>query len=217
MASPLVSASLLSADPLYLADEVSSIEKAGIDLHHVDVMDGHFVPNLTFGPPLIKKLKTIATVPLDVHLMISNPEDVLDQYIQAGSDWLTFHVEAHTQCKPLLEKIKSNTIKAGLSIKPKTPVSALEPYLDSLDLILVMSVEPGFGGQAFLPETFEKIQKIRELLKSKNLLKAVHISVDGGVSSKNSSKLLDSGATCLVSGSFLYKAENKNEAVDSLR
>lgn len=217
MSHTLVSASLLAANPLYYQEEVRSIEKAGIDFHHIDVMDGHFVPNLTFGPPLIKKLKTIATVPLDVHLMISNPEEVMDQYIDAGSDLITFHIEATSKPETLLKKIRQNKIKSGISIKPSTSIETLEPLLESLDLILIMSVEPGFGGQAFIPETDNKLEALQNLLKKNNHRSPLLISVDGGVNASNAQRLQDKGANCLVSGSYLYKAESRKEAIQRLR
>ena len=217
MGKSLVSASLLSADPMHLAEEIQAIEKAGINLHHIDVMDGHFVPNLTFGPPLIKKLSSIVTLPLDVHLMISNPEDVIDQYISAGSNYLTFHLEASKNPLGLLKKIRQNHIKTGISIKPATPVQMLAPLLEELDLILIMSVEPGFGGQAFIPETYSKLNELRELLKSHPKKLKPLISIDGGVNNSNAKKLVSSGANCLVSGSYLYKANNRKIASDSLK
>lgn len=217
MSSTLVSASLLSADFLHLATDLKKAEEAGIDWHHVDVMDGHFVPNLTFGPPLIKELKKITRIPLDVHLMISNPDDVMEQYLEAGSDLLTFHLEASEDPKTLLKRIKEYDTKSGLSIKPGTAVSELEPYLEDLDLILVMSVEPGFSGQSFISESYEKLKELSILLEQKNLKEKIIVSVDGGVSDKNAKELVQAGVNCLVTGSYFYKAKDRETSVKALK
>ena len=217
MPKTLVSASLLSADPLNLKHELKLIEEAGIDWHHVDVMDGHFVKNLTFGPPLIKAIKRVSTKTLDVHLMISNPEETASQYIEAGADYLTVHIEALKNPEDFLKSLEKKSIKVGLSLKPKTPAKVLEPFLPLLDLILVMSVEPGFGGQAFIEESYEKIRELSSMIQKQNLEKQILISVDGGVKDENAPKLQKAGAHCLVAGSFLYKAKDKNKAVLSLK
>ena len=213
----LVSASLLSADPLNLKHDLKLIEEAGIDWHHVDVMDGHFVKNLTFGPPLLKAIKKVSTKALDVHLMISNPEETAFQYIEAGADYLTVHIEALKNPEAFLKNLKKKSIKVGLSLKPKTSAKVLEPFLHLLDLILVMSVEPGFGGQAFIEESYEKVKELSSMLQEQNLEKKVLISVDGGVNNENAPKLQKAGARCLVAGSFLYKAKNRSKAVLSLK
>jgi len=217
MSSTLVSASLLSADILNLEKDLKSAEEAQIDWHHVDVMDGHFVPNLTFGPPLVHALKKISTIPLDVHLMISNPDDVLNQYLEAGADCLTFHVEATKNQKLLLQKIRSFGARSGLSLKPKTSVEEITPYLEDLDLVLIMCVEPGFSGQNFLPESLKKIEDLNTLLKKHHFEKKILISVDGGVSDKNAKALTEAGARCLVTGSYFYKAKDRKQSVLALK
>ncbi len=217
MSSTLVSASLLSADILNLEKDLKSAEESYIDWHHVDVMDGHFVPNLTFGPPLVHALKKVSKLPLDVHLMISNPEEVLSQYLEAGADCLTFHVEATKNQKNLLQKIRNHGARSGLSLKPKTSVKEILPYLEDLDLILIMSVEPGFSGQNFLPDSIKKIEELRNLLKKYHLEKKILISVDGGVSDQNAKALTQAGARCLVTGSYFYKAKDRKQSVAALK
>ena len=212
-----ISPSILSADFSQLGNEIKRLEEGGADMIHVDVMDGHFVKNLTFGPPLIKALKKVTQKTLDVHLMISNPEETAFQYVEAGADYLTVHIEALKEPESFLENLKARSVKVGLSIKPNTPIEKLKPFLTYLDLILVMSVEPGFGGQAFIESSFDKVKSISNQLQNSSLKDKVILSVDGGVSSQNAHRLISSGANCLVAGSFLYKSDNRLKAVQSLK
>ncbi|MBQ7449822.1 ribulose-phosphate 3-epimerase [bacterium] len=208
----IVAPSILSADFSCLKEEIEKVENSGADWIHVDVMDGHFVPNLTIGAPVVKCIRKITTLPLDVHLMIENPEKYLDDFISAGSDIITFHYETVENPFDLISKIKEKGIKAGISIKPKTEAEAILPYINELDLVLVMTVEPGFGGQKFMNECALKIKKIRENA-SDNLI----IEVDGGINSETAKICKDYGANALVSGNYIYKAQDTKKAIESLR
>ncbi|MFA6600677.1 MAG: ribulose-phosphate 3-epimerase [Candidatus Omnitrophota bacterium] len=205
-----IAPSLLSADFGRLAEEIRSIEEAGCDLLHVDVMDGHFVPNITIGPVVVQSIRKYATRPLDVHLMIENPSRYIEEFRRAGSDWITIHVEAEPDIAGTLAKIRSLGAKAGLSLRPKTPLSAIEPYLSQADLLLVMSVEPGFGGQSFMPDMMEKVRALRP--KYKGL-----ISVDGGVNLKTVDEVLRAGADIIVSGTGVFGEKDRPAAIRRLR
>ncbi len=212
----LVAPSILSADFANLERDIKKIEHAGADWVHVDVMDGKFVPNLTIGAPVVKSLRKVSKLVYDVHLMIHNPEDFIDAFIKAGSDIITLHYES--DCKNLndtLEYIKKAGIKAGLSIKPKTPVSVIAEYLDLIDLILIMTVEPGFGGQKFMTSCVPKITESFELIKQHN--KNIDIEVDGGINTETAKIVVNAGANVLVAGSYVYNATNIKEAIDSLK
>lgn len=164
MKNVLISPSILSADPLHLAEEIHDIESSGADWHHIDVMDGHFVPNLTCGIPLIKALKKVVSKPLDVHIMVSNPDEVVKQYIEAGADILTFHIEAAKDPDTIIHLLKENNVKVGIAINPESDPKVVFPYANKIDLILVMGVHPGFGGQSFIPSTLEKISSLNPIL-----------------------------------------------------
>lgn len=212
----LIAPSILSANLLSLHAEIAALEKAGADRIHIDVMDGVFVPNLTFGPVLIKALKGATTLPLDVHLMIDNPERSLDHYIQAGADILTIHAESCVHLDRALDYIKSQKVKAGVALNPATHESALEYVIDKLDQVLVMSVNPGFSGQHFLHSAINKIKAIKAMLVRSHNTQCI-ISVDGGINEKTATKTVVAGANCLVAGSFIFSAKDYALAIRALK
>lgn len=212
----LVSASLLGCDLADLSGEIKSIEKAGADWLHCDVMDGEFVNNISFGTPVLKCIKNVASVPLDTHLMINDPIRYIDDYAQLGSNNITFHLEAADDPQVVIDRIHSHGISAGISIKPATPAADVKPFLGSVDLVLVMTVDPGFGGQKFIPDTLEKISEIRDLLDSMGR-SDVHIEVDGGVNDKTVKLCREAGADVMVSGSYIFGAQDRSAAVRSLK
>lgn len=206
----LLAPSLLSADFSRLAEEVRDVEKAGADWLHVDVMDGHFVPNLTIGPLVVKAIRKVTKMPLDVHLMIEEPVRYIAEFKMAGADWITIHLEAEKEVRKTLREIRNLGAKAGISLRPKTPVQELYPFLEDLDLILVMSVEPGFAGQAFMPETMEKVRLLRDHFSKL-------ISVDGGVDPKTAPQALEAGADVLVAGSAIFGKKERGQAITEFR
>ncbi len=210
-----VAPSLLSADFLHLEDEVKAVCAAGADLLHIDVMDGHFVPNLTFGPAITKAIQKTSSVPLDVHLMVENVPSFVELFLPLKPKFITFHAEAHHHPIRLLEHIKKAGVNAGLVLNPHTPVSTLKHLIEFVDIVLLMSVNPGFGGQEFLPLVYDKIKELRELIDKKNA--KVFIEVDGGVNGLNAANLEQAGADILVAGSYIFDSKDYKTAISSLK
>ena len=210
-----ISPSILSADFCRLGEEVRAMEKAGADYIHVDVMDGHFVPNLTVGPPIVKAVRRCTSLPLDVHLMIQRPDDFLSEFAKAGANILTVHVEAVTHLHRTLSEIKKLGMRAGVSLNPSTPVCLIEPALDYADLVLVMSVNPGFGGQELIPEVLSKIKEIRRLIAQKG--RPVELEVDGGIKVDNIGVVAKAGADVFVSGSGIFGTPDYAKTIAVMR
>jgi ribulose-phosphate 3-epimerase len=216
MKTKKISPSLLSADFSNIEKEIKMVEQGGADLLHVDIMDGHFVPNLTFGPFIVKAIKRVATVPLDVHLMIENPGDYVDDFIDAGADYLTIHVEATVHLHRVIQQIKARGIKVGVSINPHTPLSMIEEVISDIDLVLIMAVNPGFGGQSYIPNTLDKLKRLQKLLKEKNA-NHVEVEVDGGVKIENIKEISDAGCDIFVSGSGIFKTQSPQEMIKKMK
>ena len=211
----LIAPSILAANFGELANQISAVEKAGADLIHLDVMDGHFVPNISFGSGIVKTVHGLTRLPLDTHLMIDNPDFFLEEFKKAGATYLTVHVEACRHLQQTISSIRQLGMKAGVSLKPSTPLSALEEILPELDLVLVMSVNPGFGGQKFLPQSFERVKDLKKIISSRGL-KAI-IEVDGGIDKDNAVMLVEAGADVLVSGTAIFGSNDIAEAIHALR
>lgn len=210
-----ISPSVLACDFAKLGEEVESIRSAGAEMAHLDVMDGMFVTNISFGLPVIESLRKHTSIFFDVHLMIDKPERYIDRFIDAGADLVTFHLEATDVADECIEIIKRRGKRAAVSVKPATPIEEVYPYLERCDMILVMTVEPGYGGQSLIPECIEKVRKLKAEIDSRGL--SVDIQVDGGVNEKNACEVRDAGANILVAGSAVFKRADRKAAIDALR
>jgi ribulose-phosphate 3-epimerase len=211
-----VAPSILSADFGRLADEIKAVEKAGADLIHIDVMDGHFVPNITIGPLIVEAARKATKLPLDVHLMIARPEQYIADFAKAGADYLTVHVEATNHLNRLVQMMKEHKgVRSGVSLNPATPLSSLDYILDSIDMVLIMSVNPGFGGQAFIPSSLEKIGRLRKKIDDLGL--KVEIEVDGGVKPENAAGIVRAGADILVAGSAVFGHKDYGAVIREIR
>lgn len=210
-----IAPSILSADFGYLLDDIKKVEEGGADLLHIDVMDGSFVPNITMGPPVIASLKGRTKLPFDVHLMIQNPEKHVDTFIDVGADIITVHAESTVHLNRILNHIKSRGVKPAVGLNPSTSLSCLDYVLDDVEMVLLMTVNPGFGGQKFIPWTLNKIRALKDLIKKRN--KDILIEIDGGVNFENAREIAAAGADILVAGSAVYNSGNPTEAIKKLK
>lgn len=210
-----IAPSVLSADFSRLGEEVKDAEKAGADLIHIDVMDGHFVPNITIGPLVVKALRKITRLPLDVHLMIEEPDKYTEIFAKAGADIITVHSEASTHLHRSIRLIKDQNVKAGISLNPATPLSSLDFVLSDADMVLLMSVNPGFGGQEFIPQVIDKIKMLKDIIKNKNY--RIEIEVDGGINTENAPDVAKAGADILVMGNAFFSSKNYKKVVKTVR
>jgi ribulose-phosphate 3-epimerase len=213
----LVAPSILSADPLRYGEEIKSVEIAGADWHHIDVMDGHFVPNLTFGLPLIKALKKTTKLPLDVHIMVSNPDDVALSYVEAGADILVFHAEAAKHGHRLAQAIREKGARPGVALNPATPLEFAFSMAPHVDVIMLMSVNPGFGGQSFIEDTVDRVAALSKWLAASKLQDKVLIEVDGGINEQTGAKIVKAGATVLVAGTYVYGSKDRAQPISALK
>ena len=210
-----IAPSILSADFARLAQEIEKVEGAGADLIHLDIMDGHFVPNMTIGLPVVASIRKITRLPLDAHLMIDNPGQYLDGFIEAGINWLSVHVEADVHLERTLQHLRQHGVRAGVALNPATPLSSLEEILPSADFVLVMTVNPGFGGQKFIPSMLKKISRLRDIIVSNNY--RTRIEVDGGIGTDNLSDILAAGAEIIVAGSAIFGSKDAAGAVRAMK
>lgn len=211
----LISPSLLSADFTNLKADIEMVNSSEADWFHLDIMDGVFVPNISYGLPVVEQINKIATKPLDVHLMIIDPDRYIEAFQKAGADILTVHYEACTHLHRTIQNIHNNGMKAGVSLNPHTPISVLEDIITDIDLVLLMSVNPGFGGQSFIENTYTKVEKLAQLIKEKNT--EVIIEIDGGVNLETGKKLIEAGADALVAGSFVFGSDDPNQTISDLK
>ena len=210
-----IAPSILSADFLKLGEEILAVEKGGADYIHIDVMDGHFVPNITIGPLIVEAIRPITKLPLDVHLMIENPDQYIEAFAKAGADYITVHVEACRHLHRTIQKIKSFGIKAGVVLNPATPVESIQHVIGDIDMVLLMSVNPGFGGQTFIPEVLPKIRKVKEMAEQKGV--NLEIEIDGGVNPETAKQCMEAGANVLVAGSAIYNQPDYAKAISLIR
>lgn len=210
-----IAPSILSADFSKLGEDIREVEAGGADYIHVDVMDGHFVPNITLGPPIVKAIRPITGLPLDVHLMISEPAKYVDAFVDAGADYITVHVEADPHIHRTIQMIKNRGVKAGVVLNPGTPAELIKPVLADLDMVLLMTVNPGFGGQAFIPSVVTKIKEIRELADELN--PSLEIEVDGGINPETIAVCAEAGADVFVAGSAIYNQSDRKKAIEDLK
>ena len=210
-----IAPSILSANFAKLGEEILDVERGGAEYIHVDVMDGHFVPNITIGPLIVDAIRPVTKLPLDVHLMIENPDQYIEQFAKAGADYITVHVEACKHLHRTIQSIKALGVKAGVVINPATPVSTIENIIKDIDMVLLMTVNPGFGGQKFIHSVLPKIKQVSDMVKERNL--QVEIEVDGGVDEHTAKLCIEAGATVLVAGSAVFNKENRKEAIAKIR
>jgi ribulose-phosphate 3-epimerase len=210
-----IAPSILSADFARLGDEIKDVERGGADYIHVDVMDGHFVPNITIGPLIVEAIRPVTQLPLDVHLMIENPDQYIEAFAKAGADYITVHVEASRHLHRTIQLIKSTGVKAGVVVNPATPVETLKHVIEDVDLVLLMSVNPGFGGQKFIQSVLPKIRQVKEMANELN--PNLEIEVDGGVNEETAKLCIEAGANVLVAGSAVFNKEDRAAAIASLR
>jgi ribulose-phosphate 3-epimerase len=210
-----IAPSILSADFSRLGEEVEAVERAGADLIHVDVMDGHFVPNITIGPLVVTGLRKLTSLPLDVHLMIEKPERYIEAFAQAGSTWITFHAEVCPRLGQMIKKVRQLKVRPGVVLNPSTPLKTLYPVIDAIDLVLLMSVHPGFGGQSFIPSTLKKIERLRRIIDQNHY--PLEIEVDGGIKAENIGEVSRAGGDIFVLGTGIFKTKDYAETIRQLR
>lgn len=210
-----ISPSILSSDYGKLSEELKRMEDCGADMLHIDVMDGHFVPNITLGAPIVKCIRNSSSLPFDVHLMISDPYKYIPDFVKAGSDIITFHIESDSDVEKTIDLILSSGKKAGLSVKPNTPVEEVYPYLDKLSMVLVMTVEPGFGGQSFMTDMMEKVKKVRAEIERRGL--DIDVQVDGGINVETISVAAKAGANVFVSGNAIFSSSDAKKTIEEFK
>ena len=210
-----IAPSILSADFSRLGEEIINVEDSGADMIHIDVMDGHFVPNITIGPVIVNAISRVTKLPIEAHLMIENPDRYIESFAKAGANIINIHVEASKNLKRDIELIRSYSVKPGIAVNPATPLKGIKEYLDKIDMVLIMSVNPGFAGQEFMPEVLPKIVELREIVDSRKL--KLDIAVDGGIKLDNAKRVIDAGANVLVAASAIFKADNYREVISGFK